>query len=301
MDTIPTAALDRAILRALCYFELFSWPLTESEVYFFCPSSTELSVLQSALSALVKRGLVHRCGIYFQTKADPDWEQRRHAYEARAAHYLPKAKRMASLIGAFPFVKGVFVSGSLSKNSMPPDGDVDFFIVTAPKRLWLSRTLLVLFKKIFLLNSRKYFCVNYFVDTDHLHIEEQNIFTATELATLLPLYGREAFEAFTKANAWAWTFLPNCAPRSIENIAPYRRNWLKKSVEWLAQGAFGDWADRFCQRITLLFWRRKFKHLGPDAFDGPLKSRRYVSKHHPRHFQQKVLNALEEKIKKIDN
>lgn len=301
MNSTPIAALDGAILRALCYFELFSWPLTESEVRSFCPLPIELPALRTALSALIERGLVHRCGIYFQTKIEPDWAQRRQSYEARAAQYLPKARRMASFIGAFPFVKGVFVSGSLSKNSMPPDGDVDFFIVTAPKRLWLSRTLLVLFKKVLLLNSRKYFCINYFVDTDHLRIEEQNIFTATELVTLLPLYGREAFEDFTKANAWAWAFLPNCGPRPIENIAPYRRNWFKKCGEWLAQGAVGDWADRFCQGITLSFWRRKFKHLGPDAFDGPLKSRRYVSKHHPRHFQQKVLDALERRLKEIEN
>ena len=40
----------------------------------------------------------------------------------------------------------------------------------------------------------KNFCINYFVDSENLEIQEKNIFTATELVTLLPTFGREMYE-----------------------------------------------------------------------------------------------------------
>ena len=88
------------------------------------------------------------------------------------------------------------ISGSLSKGYYDDDGDIDFFIITSPKRLWIARTFLILYKKIFLLNSRKYFCVNYFISSNALEIEEKNIFTATELTTLLPMFGNGSFHKF---------------------------------------------------------------------------------------------------------
>jgi hypothetical protein len=210
------------------------------------------------------------------------------------------AQRMARLIAAFPYIRGVFVSGSLSKHSMRPDSDIDFFLITHPERLWLARTLLVVFKKIFLLNSHKYFCVNYFVDTQHLEIEEKNQFTATEVITLLPLYGQEWYHAFCRKNPWAWRQFPNMPQRSVQTVPQHRRSWFKRSVEWTFNGRLGDWLDRQAMRVTLMFWKRKFKHFDHQTFNVALKSRRYVSKHHPLYFQEKVLKHLERRMQEIN-
>ncbi len=288
--------MEQAVLHALYYFELFSWPLTGAEVLSFTQRQTNLAEVAEKLSALVERGLVFRFEAYYQTQDEPFWCKRRQEYESRADRFLPLARRMADFIGSFPFVRAVFVSGSLSKHSMPPDGDIDFFIATVPGRLWLARTLLVFFKKVFLFNSHKYFCINYFVDTEHLGIEEKNIFTATEIVTMVPLYGRDWCEAFGTSNAWAWAWLPNFLPRSLSDVRPQQRGWLKKTAEWLLAGRLGAWADRQAMRLTVGFWRRKFKHLGQEAFDTSLKSRPYMSKHHPQHFQAKVLEAYQKRV-----
>lgn len=292
--------MEQAVLHALFYFELFSWPLTEQEVWHFTRQQTNQTNIGEQLSLWVKRGVVFQFGPYYQTQNDPLWVQRRLEYESRADRFLPIAHRMANFIGAFPFVRAVFVSGSLSKHSMPPDGDIDFFIVTAPGRLWLSRTLMVLFKKIWLFNSHKYFCINYFIDTEHLSIAEKNIFTATEIATMLPLYGREGCQAFGAANAWAWAELPNFLPRPLTSVALQPRNRFKKMLEWMFGGQLGAWLDQHAMRLTLVFWRRKFKHFGPEAFDTSLKSRPYVSKHHPQHFQDKILTAYKKRIEQFN-
>lgn len=296
-DTATACPVEKAVLHTLYYFELFSWPLTAREVWLFSQKAATYDVLAAGLAALVEQGAVFQCEEFYLTRRETGWIARRREYEARADRFLPLAHRMAAFIGAFPFVRGVFVSGSLSKHSMAPDGDIDFFIITEPGRLWLSRTLMVLFKKIILFNSHKYFCINYFVDKEHLTIEEKNIFTATEIVTMLPMYGQEACGAFMHANRWARALLPNFPARNMASVpSTAHPGLLKRALEWGWGGWLGRWTDRQAMRLTLAFWRRKFRHLGPEIFDSALKSRPYLSKHHPQHFQQKVLKAYEARM-----
>lgn len=288
---------ERAVLHALLYFEIFSHPLTEEEVYQFSnsPEESRESVFEK-LHNLVEQGLVFRFGSFYQTRNDPQWAERRLEYNHRAEALMPVARRMARFIGNFPFIRAVLVSGSLSKHCMKADSDIDFFLVTQPGRLWLTRTLLVIFKKIFLFNSHKYFCVNYFVDTDHLEIEEKNLFTAVETATLLPLYGREWCQAFGNANGWVRRYLPHFQPRPLENTPRHRRGFFKRPAEWLLGTPPGHWLDAVAMRSTVAYWRRKFRHFDDRTFDTALRSRRYVSKHHPLYFQKTILEKYARRL-----
>jgi hypothetical protein len=102
--------------------------------------------------------------------------------------------------------------GLMAKGYMDEKSDLDFFVVTAPGRLWIARTILVMYKRLFLFNSHKYFCVNYFVDEVHLEIEEKNLFTSTELATVIPLSGATLYGNLMQANPWLRLFFPNYEP-----------------------------------------------------------------------------------------
>lgn len=283
---------EHAIWQVLFYFEIFRYPLTAEEVFAYVeqPDATPESTAER-LRAMAAEGRIFQFGAFFQAQNDPAWAERRLECNRRAEAFLPIARRMARFIGGFPFIRGVFVSGSLSKHCMNADSDIDFFLVATPGRLWLARTLLILFKKIFLLNSHKYFCVNYFVDTQHLEIEEKNRFTATETATLLPMYGREWFERFRAANAWTHDWFPHFPPRPNAATMPSRRGPLKKAAEWLLGARLGDWLDRRAMRLTVGYWQRKFRHLEARDFEVAFKSHRHVSKHHPLYFQKKVLDA----------
>ncbi|MEZ4967892.1 MAG: hypothetical protein R2791_21815 [Saprospiraceae bacterium] len=292
--------IEQALIKALLYFEIFSYPLTAEEVFHFARyRETSVQEVSEKLQGMVEKGLVYRFGRFYQTRDEPQWEARRLDCNQRADHFLPIARRMARLIGAFPFIRAVFVSGSLSKHCMRPNSDIDFFLITEPGRLWLARTMLVLFKKIFLLNSHKYFCVNYFVDTEHLEIEDKNLFTATETVTLLPLYGRDWYEGFYKANSWAWELYPNVPQRPAPGIAPHKKGLLKNVLEKLLPGKFGNWLDQKAMQSTVAFWKKKFRHFDREKFDLALRSRRHISKHHPLHFQEKVLNTLARRLREF--
>ena len=298
METSSISTTSRAIRQVLLYFELFSYPLKAEEVWHFLPlPGIGFATVKKELDTLAASGdLVENHGFY-QIQRDPEWVTRRRDLNQRADAAMPTAHRMARLIGAFPFVRAVFVSGSLSKQCMATDGDIDFFIVTAPGRLWLSRTLMVLFKKLFLLNSHKYFCINYFVDTDHLGIQEKNLYTATETVTLLPMYGREWCEKFVQSNLWAKAYLPHFPVRPLHDVPKATSGFFKKAAEKLFSGGFGEWLDIKAMEATMAYRRRKFKHFDTQKFEGAFRSGRGHSKHHPLYFQGKILEAYRLRLK----
>lgn len=281
-----------AVARVLLYFDCFHYPLTKEEIDQYIAQPVPSGVVDE----MEKMGLVHRTDAYYMMYENPEWVEKRLDCNARAAKHLPLAARLSAFIGSFPFVRGVFISGSLSKNCMAADSDIDFFIITTPGRLWLARTLLVVFKKIFLFNSHKYFCVNYFIDTNHLEIEEKNLFTATETVTLIPLYGGEWYGPFMEANTWVKGFYPAFPNRETTGIPTNQRGFFKKLWEKLFSGSLGTHLDTMCLRITLRHWQKKFKHLEQETFKIALKSKKYVSKHHPLFFQKKVLDAYTQKV-----
>jgi hypothetical protein len=305
LSTSETCPVQRSILRSLLYFEAFGHPMTLAELYQHAMPDADAPAVQPEVFAekvreLLQLGLIWQHGAFLMAQDRPDWVEKRAEQNQRADAFLPIAQRMARFIGAFPYVRAVCVSGSLSKHCMRADSDIDFFLVTAPGRLWLARTLLVLFKKLFLFNSHKYFCVNYFVDTEHLEIEEKNLFTALETVTLLPMTGAAQFEAFQRANAWAWGYFPHFPPRSAAALPPLPKPWAKRAAEWLLAGRLGNWLDARCMGLTVGFWQRKFRHLNHDTFQVALKSRRYVSKHHPLHFQEKLLQRLAQRMAELE-
>lgn len=287
-------------LEPLFYYDIFSYPLTISEIYeFSCYKTidrTPMNRLEEILDELVQKGYLYKLEQFYALTNALEWVQARKENNKRALKYLKRAHKMTRLMTCFPYVRGVFVSGSLSKNVMPLDGDIDYFIVTKPQRLWITRTFLVLFKKIFLFNSKKHFCVNYFVDEDLLEIEEKNRFTATEIATVLPIYGNQIYQDFWAANQWLKNYYPNVAPRNLEQMLPEKQGWIQFFVEKILNTKLGDWLDAFFMKRTLKRWNVKFEGMAAEDFKIALKSRRNVSKHHPRLFQQKVIQAFAERV-----
>lgn len=289
-----------AIAKVLSYFDVFYFPLTSAEVLKFCSLKLTEQTLQEELNSLLAEGKIKRIGEYYLPVFSSETNvSLRKENELRAQSIANKVKRYSKLISRFPFVECVCISGSYSKGVMSKDGDVDFFIVTKPGKLWLSRTLLVLFKKLVLFNSRKYFCVNYFIDSGNLTIPDTNIFSATEISTLIPMYNEALYAEFIEKNKWIKLHLPNIEPIKNGNLSK-GNSILKNFFEWSLSGAFGNWLDNVCFRLTLNRWKRKFAHFNESDFDLNMRTRKNVSKHHPQGFQSKVLNGLNERMVKFN-
>ncbi len=297
LNTTTVVHIKTGILQQLLYSEVFAHPLTLEELMRFSKVEEAVSreQFQTVLASMEADDLVSCEGQYISVSASKEKIAQREIAAERANALFDKAVRVGTFIHKFPFVKGVGISGSLSKGILHSDGDFDFFIITHPERVWVARTLLILYKKLFLLNSRKYFCVNYFIDSDHLEIEEKNRFTAVEVATLIPVAGA-VFDDFYAQNAWVASYFPQGVRTEFETRTP-KRPIASRSIQSLMNKRFGDWCDKKAMAITFKRWKKKFGEFDREKFDLTMKTRRYVSKHHPNDFQNKVLQRYENLIR----
>ena len=281
---------ESGVVKCLLYFDTFNYPLTFEEIYCFCGVKIKAeNELHTIIKSLLSRDLIKHKDLFYFVNADESIIERRLKGNLLAQKVMPKALRYGRFIAQFPFVETVCISGSLSKNYFDENGDVDFFIVTKPQRLWLCRSILVGFKKIFLFNSRKYFCVNYFVGSDNLNIPDCNAFTATEIASLIPVYNLTGYSNFIKENHWIYNYLPNFNLNAKKTTLNTSKTFVKKSCEWFLGGSIGNFLDKQFFKLTLFLWQKKFSHFNKSDFDLNMRSRKNVSKHHPNGFQQKVL------------
>ncbi len=292
INRIKLSKSVRLAIRQLVYYNIFNYPLNRQELFLEEQPLNEIF-------ALVREGVLHQQKDLFSISSNKRNFQNRIEGNQLCTAQTPKANKRAMLIYQFPFVRGVYISGSMSKGFMTPGGDVDYFIITKPGKLWLTRTILIFFKKVFLGNSRKFFCLNYFVDTDHLEIEEKNIFTATELVTLIPVCVDQTDANFKKANNWVFDYYPNANFKKAA-LQPTKSGFLKRFLEFVLNNKIADKLDEFFMTITLKVWERKFENYQPDDFSLALKTRKYVSKHHPQNFQKKVLTQYQADIQKFE-
>lgn len=293
----PLHGIESDIIKSLLYSDLFNYPLTAEEL-FNRRSIGNISFMdmQKTLKSLLAKKLIFQFEDHYSVHNAPELSEKRTKGNQMAADKMPKARKISNFINAFPFVRAVFLSGSISKNYMEEDSDIDYFIITSPKRLWICRTILILYKKVFLLNSRKHFCLNYFIDEDHLLIEEQNLFTATELITTIPVCGKNLYEKFFEVNKWVKNYYFNPPKSKFENLLLPSKRRLKSLLEAMLSGKFGSWMDKKCMNFTISYWKKKFPKFSPSEFNIALKSKKTVSKHHPQNFQKKVRIGLSEKI-----
>ncbi len=293
--------LAKSIIKTLAYYDIFNYPLTEEEIY-ICSNTngnTKTSVFEE-LELLVSSGIVYNNDKFYSINHNGHLIPKRIEGNRRAIKKMKTAKLFSKIISHFPFVRGILLSGSISKGYMDEKADIDYFIITAPNRLWIARILLVFFKKIFLLNSYKFFCINYFISTTELEIEEKNIYTATELATLIPTYGADVYNDLYGANRWIKSYVPNYPKRDVASLPTFRKKIIQKVMESLLDNSFGDYVDDKIMKMFIRFDEKRYGELDENTFGLAFKTRKNISKHHPNFFQKKVLESFRKKLNQLE-
>ncbi len=291
--------LRPSILKVVAYFDLFSYPVSPEEIRFFLEKESSEADLATGLEALVAEKKLFRMEKFYSLRNDPWLAERRVRGNRHAEELLLIADKTSRFLYQFPYVRGVGISGSLSKNYADEDADIDYFIITGSNRLWIARTLMHLFKKWSFLRGRQHwYCMNYFIDEQALEIEEKNIFTATELITLLPVCGNGGLVRFFDANNWVTTFLPHYRHRTSVTPPNPPAGFWKRTLEKLLNNRAGDRLDDFFRSLTTRRWNKKEER---GALDGKghrmsLKTDKHCSRPNPEMLQKRVLNAYEDKL-----
>jgi predicted nucleotidyltransferase len=289
------------ILTTLAYFDVFSYPLTHREIFTFLGRNYDQKEFEETMTGLISQKVIYRMSDFYCLQNNPALAERRIAGNKYAKKLLGTAEKVAALLAQFPYVRGIAVSGSLSKNFADQSSDIDFFIITVKNRLWITRTLLHCLKKVsFLFNKEHMFCMNYYVDENELEIIEKNIYTATEVVTLLPVLGVSAFEKFYTANEWTREFLPNNFMRVL-SAPEIKKPWIKWIIEAALNNYMGDWLDRILMKITAGRWLKKKKRqkLMDNGFVMSLDAGRHHAKPDPGNFQARLLKSFETRAWKV--
>ena len=299
-STIADDRLRRAILRSLLYYDLFRFPLRMKELHRFSEVSwPDQNVLDTEVQSLVDQGLIVRNEQWVHL-GDPTLVENRIEAEARAKRVMPRALRRSRLIARFPFVRGVALSGTISKGVFSRGDDVDFFVITTPGRLWICRVLLMGFKKAFLLNSHRTFCINYLVTEDHLEVPDHNLFTATEIAWLMPTINPALFDRFNEVNGWVADYLPQWKATTSLQAATRRPFGPARMVESILSGDRGDTLDDRCHGLVERHNLRRYSHMEQAEFDLALRTAKGVSKHHPQSLQARILEQFDRRIQEFE-
>jgi hypothetical protein len=228
------ATLVQAVLRTLAYSDIFDFPLTVDEIArYLIGYRTTADEVRAALAQL---GAAVSCeGERYALAGHEALFALRRQRAAHAAALWRPALRYGRLIAGLPFVRMVAVTGALAADNVAVGADIDYLIVTKPGWLWLCRAMALAVNRVArLAGLSAELCPNYLLSENALALQDVDLFTAQELARMLPLSGLDVYEAMRAANAWSNSFLPMASgvPRLLPGAAA-GSSWLQRAAEFV--------------------------------------------------------------------
>lgn len=300
--------MDDRILLTISYCHQFGYPLTKGEIWHRLVSekaahsihpknlttkkktisNTSFRAFEKALRELIKQKKVFEHDNFFGLKPlskNVTLRQQRAEFSQKKWLEVSAAKEWLARI---PWIEAIFITGSLAMNNCTKDDDVDFFIVTQPNRLWLTRVLVGL---IAMLHGRRRswhsappnsWCFNLWLDTEHLQLPpaSRSLYHAYEVIQAKPIFDRhDTVDFFYKQNTWVHEWLSNWeVKKNVEARRIFSTNFFTKITNPVLN--FTDW----------LLWQLQYaymrRHLTRERVS------RGVAFFHPRDTKTEILKKI---------
>lgn len=242
--------LEAGILRTVAYADVFDFPLTASEIHRFL---IEVAATQTEVNAALHDGRLipahlAQHGGYFMLPERESLIEVRARRERSAEALWPIAHKYGRIIAKLPFVRMVAITGALAVDNPKDADDIDYLIITEPGRLWLCRALVIGVVKL-AQQRGDVLCPNFFLSERALHITNQDLFSAHELAQMVPIAGDEPYQRMMKANRWMLDYLPNTNEQARRyEMLPVDRSVIKSGLEALMRTPMGGAIERWEMR-----------------------------------------------------
>jgi hypothetical protein len=230
---VQISPVARSVLGALAYADLFDFPLSLPEIVRY-QIGTRFSP-EEITGALVGDQVLARSisrspkGFYSLLDREVVFATRDER-EAASEKVWERARLYARLLPRFPFVRMIAVTGALAVDNIAQQPDIDLLVVTAPGRVWIARRLIVGLVRLAHLR-RDDLCPNYIISRDNLTLDQRDLFTAHELAQMIPLYGLNLYETMLAQNSWATAYLPAAFSDARRNVRGCQSGILRKGIE----------------------------------------------------------------------
>ncbi len=218
------------------YFHFFSYAPTARELYIFLKKPIPFEDFERKLQSLCRKGiltsLVFRndyryVPLQFLSCSNPHYTlggySINHQLQTKKIHNsrskLQRVSFFISLIGSLPSVKLVGLSGSVAMLSAKESDDVDLFVITTSKTMWITRLIILLVASA-LRVRRKYgdstaqdkVCINLIFDESNLMVPhpKRTEYVAHEILQMKPLVVKgSTYMIFLDTNKWVFDIFPN--------------------------------------------------------------------------------------------
>jgi predicted nucleotidyltransferase len=284
--------LQQSIFKTVAFFDLFSYPLTSWEIFKWLYNPAEKYSYQTVLTKILElekeNKLNHNQGFYFLPQENDLVKTRLLNYSLAQVKYR-RAKKFVKVISYFPWIKAICVCNNLAYNNAKEESDIDLFIITAPKRMWLSRLLVVGFLKI--IHSRPnqnnkqdtidtaFFATTNSLNFSDLILKDEDPYFTYWLEQLVPLYGPLSFaEKVREANSWLQKTLPNT--NGVSSIMNRQKIISEKSWEHKPYKIF-NWLEALAKTIQLQIMPEQLKTTAKENNTGVVMNERWLKFHSP--------------------
>ncbi|MGH7204326.1 MAG: hypothetical protein ACREHC_07820 [Candidatus Levyibacteriota bacterium] len=222
------SSVEQAILTTILYSDIFSFAITKDELWRLLISKKSVTknsfevglknLLRSSSSQRSSADVIYKDGYYCLAGREYIINERiSNLHEVENKRAL--VERVIPQLVKIPTILFIGISGGLAAGSAKKEDDIDLFIITQKGTLFFTRFSVLL--RLQLLGRRrkrgqKYApdmcCPNFLIDESSLAFprENQDIYTAREIAQLVPIFEREnMYQTFLSQNRWIEQFLPN--------------------------------------------------------------------------------------------
>lgn len=171
-------SLSLAIKKTIVFFDLFDYPLTPYEIFNYLEQKFLLTDIISALGSLADI-FENYDGFYFLVGRAEIIKLRQARYNY-AVRKLKIAKFFARIFSLLPYIKMVALVNVMGAHNMRDEGDIDFFIISSPGRLFLSRLFCAGLAKILNKRPTEYLkrdklCLSFYLSDDNLNLDNLKI------------------------------------------------------------------------------------------------------------------------------
>lgn len=196
---------------SILYHDIFNYPLKERELVKW-QAGVKLRLVKARPRIETKDGYYFLQGKNcIKSRLENEEESRKKIKALGLARSIFEQDKNILMVG---------LTGSLAMSAASRQSDIDLLLIVRHGTLWQTRLRTLLRLMRFRVATRRAgnkkqadkLCLNIWMDEDDLHIEKdiQNIYTAHEIAQIVPLIGRDGvYEKLLFENRWLLDYWPN--------------------------------------------------------------------------------------------
>ncbi len=313
--------IREAVLSTISYYDGLDFPLTGFEVWRYLVSPQrlvkketvieEVSVVQilEELEKLHAAGLLEEEWGMYTLAGRRELVEERMSNEKIAAQKWRRLRRRAWWFQLCPWVRGIFVSGSMALGNTTRESDFDMLVIMQSGRLYLGRVFLSALTSLMGVRRTRYeriapdkFCFNHYITTEKLTIEHESLYNAQTYAHVVPLMIDTSLSGrFFSANIWMHKYVYNFTPwldtvyREVTENGALRS--IARGIESCGDNLIGDWLEK----QTRVYQQKRIA-MNPATHEsgGRVVATDTELEFHPRSFERTVLdhyNALAGRLK----